>query len=91
MLTLLYVGSHADADRWIEQNRGLTFVIDKETKRVAVVAEVSARDPLPPRQLNFELPIQRALVDLLGQEALKSATSTAWGNAQLNQAHGCLW
>ena len=33
---LLHVGTHEEVDRWLEQNKGLTITVHKETKRVEV-------------------------------------------------------
>jgi superfamily I DNA/RNA helicase len=65
---LLYVGSHADCDRWIEQNVGLRPVVDKKTKRVTLVQEVDAAIPLPRRPIAMMGDPNLCLLDRLAAE-----------------------
>jgi len=48
-LSLLFIGSHQECDRWLDSNRGLRIVADKQTQRISVVHEVNINTPLPPR------------------------------------------
>ena len=52
---LLHVGTHDEVDRWLDQNRGLTVVVNEETRRITptyiTAPEHSA--PREPPGLNF--------------------------------------
>ena len=52
-MSLLYIGSHQECDRWLETNRGLRIVADKKTKRINIVHQIRANAPLPPRPVQI--------------------------------------
>lgn len=70
VLMLLHVGSHDDCDRWLNENRGLRVLVDKETRRITVVSEVKGSEPLPPRRLNAAANLERPLLDSLSNDHL---------------------
>lgn len=70
VFTLLFVGSHDECERWLDQNRGITPIVDRKTGKIALVSEVSAGEPLPARDLNLEAPLDRSLLDGLSAEYL---------------------
>jgi superfamily I DNA/RNA helicase len=55
---ILYVGSHDDADQWIERHRGYTFTYNRQSKEVGstVVSSGPDRRPLPDHNMD-EMPI----------------------------------
>jgi superfamily I DNA/RNA helicase len=68
VFTLLFVGSHEECDRWLDQNRGLTLIVDRQSQRITVVSEVRVDDPLPSRTLNLDAGLDRRLLDTLPAE-----------------------
>lgn len=70
VLWLLFVGTHDETDRWLDQNRGLKPVVDIKSKRLTLVfsAEPGAPIPLvPPKPI--VAPDER-LLDKLDDESL---------------------
>lgn len=66
-ILFLYAGSHDDCDRWINNNRGLRFVMDKQTKRISRIQEIEAKAPLPQKApqaiVNTDTPLLEQLDD----------------------------
>lgn len=58
---ILYVGSHDDADQWIERHRGYTFTYDRNSKEIGstVVSFGRERRPLPEHNLD-DMPINQS-------------------------------
>ena len=52
---LLHVGSHDEVDRWLDQNRGLTVIVNEETRRITMtyVTTVEQGEPRETPGLNF--------------------------------------
>lgn len=54
-LLMLFAGSHDDCDRWLERNRGASFVIEglpekSQASRQTVATTAAAEEPLPQEQ-----------------------------------------
>ncbi|MFN7917868.1 MAG: UvrD-helicase domain-containing protein [Vicinamibacterales bacterium] len=62
VLALLFVGSHSECDRWLDENRGLTVIVDRQTRRLTLVSEVTTVESVPRRQLNLEVPPDQPLL-----------------------------
>jgi hypothetical protein len=76
IFTLLFVGSHEECEKWLDNNRGLKPIVDKRTRRVAIVSEVKPGDLLPTRPLNLDVATDRPLLSGLHQESLDALPVT---------------
>ena len=50
-VVFLYVGSHAECDRWIKNNAGLVPVLDKKRNKTFMVKEAGGQEPAAEREL----------------------------------------
>lgn len=70
VFTLLFVGSHDECDRWLDENRGLSFIVDRRTNRISVVSEIDPSQPLPRRPVNIDVSLDSGLLDGLPADYL---------------------
>lgn len=68
---LLFIGSHDEADRWIDRHRGLRLVVDRATQRLTLIEEpLTITSERSQRSLAKATNPDEALVALLPPDAL---------------------
>ncbi len=70
-LVLLYVGTHDDCDRWLNSNRGIHPLIDKESHKISSVQEIVSEVPLPQEEPEPEIDYDELLLGQLDDRSLR--------------------
>ncbi len=70
-LVLLYVGTHDDCDRWLNSNRGLHPLIDKESHKISSVREIVPEVPLPQEEPEPEIDYDELMLGQLDDRSLR--------------------
>ena len=83
-LLFLHVGSHVDCDRWINNNRGLQFVIDKRTKKISRIQEIEAKLPLPQKVPQAIVDADAPLLEMLDDQDIDLLPLKASDSRRLN-------
>ncbi|MCK4488556.1 MAG: hypothetical protein KAU38_17575 [Desulfobacterales bacterium] len=70
-LILLYVGTHDDCDRWLNNNKGLHPIIDKESQEISSVQEIAPEVPLPQEEPQPEIDYDELLLEEIDDKSLR--------------------
>lgn len=70
-LILLYVGTHDDCDRWLNNNKGLHPIIDKESQEISSVQEIAPEVPLPQEGPQPEIDYDELLLEEIDDKSLR--------------------
>jgi hypothetical protein len=70
-LVLLYVGTHDDCDRWLNSNRGLHPIIDRESHKISSLQEIAPEVPLPQEEPEPEIDYDELFLQKIDDTSLR--------------------
>jgi len=70
-LVLLYVGTHDDCDRWLNSNRGLHHIINRESHKISSVREIAPEVPLPQEEPEPEIDYDELFLQKIDDRSLR--------------------
>ena len=72
---LLYIGTHDDCDRWLENNRRFQFVFNKESREVAFEKAFEKKNKLSEDELEQQVEYDDILMKKIDDKTLRSVFS----------------
>jgi superfamily I DNA/RNA helicase len=94
MIHLAFVGTHADTDRWLENNRGHKYVVTKNTRRAVQIREVdfdgvAERGSLPEQQARPVPNIDGSIPALFPHVILAALIDSGFNDTELGEIRRC--